>query len=287
MKEFNLFESNDKDFFEFIDRKNDLDYLRLKNNLKNIAASDPNFIIYKIGMREIIDNIFREFKSEKNLNDEYQLPLKYLYETKKYPEIIKIGEKYYCRKLENGFILVDDKGEWILANKLNTNYSDLSVLLSDLFYFGKQHIRLSKLKIEELKLYLNEIKNHLPKLISKYFTFEDLKNYTEHIKSKSLEGEISENKIEKSFVNMGWEILYHGGNGDFIDMIFGIDLIVRNKHSNNIRTIQVKSSRNGVEKASKNPTYNKIDLILNPTSNGFEGIQRVSNNSIKFIKYKD
>ena len=288
IKEFNLFEYNLNDPFgeeiSFFEKKDDPDYIKLKRNLIYLASNDPNFIIYKLGMREIIDNIFDQFKINRNLNKEYQIPFKYLYDTKKYPEIEKRGNEYYCKRFEIGSIMVDENGEWVFANKLNTNYSDLAVLLADLFYYGKLYIQLADYDTEKLKFYLMGIKNHIPRLILKYFTVEDLKQYTEHIKKASAEGELAEDIIEKCFIDMGWKILYRGGNGDFIDMIFGVDIIVQNKNGD-IRTIQVKSSRYGARKAMTNSAYTRIDMILYPQRDGFEGIQRKIDGIIKTVKY--
>jgi hypothetical protein len=54
-------------------------------------------------------------------------------------------------------------------------------------------------------------------------------------------GEEAEDVIEGFLSENGFEILYRGGNGDFLDMIYGTDIIVKHpKHG--IKTIQVKEN---------------------------------------------
>jgi hypothetical protein len=68
---------------------------------------------------------------------------------------------------------------------------------------------LEKVFSKNIKLNINEIKT---------FVNNTIKN--------TYEGEMIENLIEGVLFGNGWKIVHKGGNGDFIDMRFGIDLIV-------------------------------------------------------------
>jgi hypothetical protein len=48
-------------------------------------------------------------------------------------------------------------------------------------------------------------------------------------------------KVINDLTNLGHKILYRGGDGDFIDMKFSVDLIIKTP-SGVIKTIQVKTS---------------------------------------------
>jgi hypothetical protein len=66
-------------------------------------------------------------------------------------------------------------------------------------------------------------------------------NYTNNITRNSKIGEDNENKIKSKLEKNGFEILYQGGDGDFIDMIFGADLII-SREDYGILLVQVKTT---------------------------------------------
>ena len=72
--------------------------------------------------------------------------MEYLHRTGKVDDIIKKSDgTYYTKKLSNCCLVKDENGEWDYVNKLNTNYSDLSELLTTLFLKGGQIDKLSKM----------------------------------------------------------------------------------------------------------------------------------------------
>lgn len=86
-------------------------------------------------------------------------PLSYLYKTKKVDDIIKKTDgTYFSDKLKNYLSCLDENGQWDYVNKLNSNYSDISELLTTLFLKGGQIEMLSKLNVTEIKNYLLSLK---------------------------------------------------------------------------------------------------------------------------------
>ena len=60
--------------------------------------------------------------------------------------------------------------------------------------------------------------------------------------------------------------LYAGGHGDFIDMLYGIDLIMDYKGKTYL--IQVKNTEDQALKSSEYPRYRKLDYFAAPTNFG-------------------
>ena len=100
------------------------------------------------------------------------------------------------------------------------------------------------------------IKNNIP----------DIKKYIGRNRFFSEIGEKAENKVAELFKGKGAEILYQGGDGDFIDMIYGADLIVGK--DDKIYLAQVKSSPVAAGKSLRNAGYRGIDWFCAPTKDG-------------------
>ena len=76
----------------------------------------------------------------------------------------------------------------------------------------------------------------------------------------------------------GFKLLYHGRNGNFIDMKYGIDIIVELEGETFL--VQVKSKASAAKSAMGYTTYKHIDLFVgeSPDKNGVmmydrEGLQ--------------
>ena len=71
---------------------------------------------------------------------------------------------------------------------------------------------------------------------------------------------------------MGYKTLYQGGNGDFIDMKFSIDLIIETSEGI-VKTLQVKSSREGAIKFyneyTKQNRHRAVDILIFPKGDKF------------------
>ena len=78
--------------------------------------------------------------------------------------------------------------------------------------------------------------------------------------------------------------MYQGGDGDFIDMVFGVDLIINS--GGEVFTVQVKSSENQARKFIGSKRYQKIDFIASPTDYGIIMFEH-NGREIKFDKNGD
>lgn len=236
-----------------------------------------------LGLRNIIDEILRPMSTKISDND----IIKYT----KGAEILKNTGKitnnqfnYFVKNLFNKeLVYVNDK--WHPVNKLNANYSDLSVLLIDLLMMSKNNGGLTSIdiintinnttNINEIKNILYKHKHKLSSLFNLYLSSPDvLLSYVENIKKGSEIGEKFENKVLKKLKELGYKILYQGGDGDFIDMLFSIDIIVETPNKE-IKTIQVKTSvtrTNSFLNEFDNGRHRCVDLVIYPENEKYKVI---------------
>ena len=198
-------------------------------------------------------NLRRDIESY--LNDLYtNIPQEDLDKFMKGVEFIKQTGKYSddeieknVERIKNSKLIYID-GEWHYVNKLNTNYSDTSELLTTI---------IEKMgKMDEVYNWLikdpnpERVKNFLLKSIKPNIsnflntTFKDkieILQFTRNSKNNTEIGDAAESKIESILEKNGFTILYRGGNGDLVDMIFGADIIAE-RFDKGIVLFQVKSS---------------------------------------------
>ena len=209
-----------------------------------------------LGLMTIIDKIFKE------QNYTQKIGFKQVAKFNKGLDILKktsMDRDGYIEKqiryklpdgIENARLVLDDSGNWDYVNKLNTNYTELAGLISELISRGiENNPEKGQVVYDDVmndpKEGLLKIKPYLKKLIEFYFIkngngLSDFRSFTTHIRKMSNIGENAEDKIVEKLNDHGIDILYQGGNGDFIDMIFGTDIIVHDKISG-YKTIQVKN----------------------------------------------
>jgi hypothetical protein len=253
-----------------------------------------------LGLQKIIDDILSPLES--NISDEEKS--KHLIGANILKSNGKISDSEYdnfIKQLPNRKYVCVDKdgnitsnGKWGYVNKLNTNYYDLSVLLTELLIrsFNNDSIvskniinsLLSKSSDLDTKEVLMKHKHKLPQLFNTYLTSpNELLNFTKNIQGTSTYGENIENKIVNRLKNIGYDILYQGGNGDFIDMIFSVDFILSSK--NGVVVVQVKSNERQVEKFildHKKGKHKVVDLIVYPTDTKYK-IHIIKDNKVIFI----
>jgi hypothetical protein len=231
-----------------------------------------SFLYRDLGLKNIIDEKRALMGEVKDLNDQYQEPLEMLYKTGKFSEIKKEGGKYHLSKLSNIVTLYDESDKWSYVNKLNTNYADLAELLTELFIRGGIADKLVNKNKLGLKTYLNSIKDKLLGVLNKYFKLDDYKEFVRNTKVLSDRGEKAEEDVKKVLEKFGMKTLYTGGHGDFIDMIFGIDLIMGYKGKTYL--VQVKNTENQAIKSLEYPRYKRLDYFMSPTIFGIIIINR-------------
>jgi hypothetical protein len=129
---------------------------------------------------------------------------------------------------------IDPNGKWHPVNKLNTNFSDLADLLTELLIRSYNSGNVVSKNIlqrvigntsdEECKKILLKHKHKFQQLFDSYLVSpNELLKFTKNIKVNSGYGETLENNIINRLKDIGYNLLYQGGDGDFIDMIFSVD----------------------------------------------------------------
>jgi len=224
-----------------------------------------------LGMMTIIDDIFKEYNYETKLNqkqiDKFNHGIELLKKTSMPIEYIN---SQILNKLPNGInnkkLVLDENGEWHHVNKLNTNYSDLSELLVELIKRGCDNYEKGKIVYDSIMENptrgLLSIKTHLKRLIIHYFIekgkgLDDFKKFTNYSIRMSKIGEEAEDRVSAFLQSKGLSIAYSGGNGDFLDMIFGTDIIIFSPTSNEYKTVQVKNRINDWSKLN----HYKVDWV--------------------------
>jgi hypothetical protein len=176
---------------------------------------------------------------------------------------------------------IDSNGVWNYVNKLNTNYSDIADILTELlirsYTNGSLNSKniidslLSKDSDEESKNILLKHKHKIPQLFTTYLTSPmELLNFTNNIEVNSDYGEKLENNIIKKLKSDGAELLYQGGNGDFIDMLLSVDFIIKTKKG--ISTIQSKSNESQLDTFIidyNNGKHKAVDLVIYPKNSKY------------------
>jgi len=217
-----------------------------------------------LGLMGVVDEMLKDLKIVQDMTEKYQEPLKLLYDTGKF-EKIKLENGIYTheRLLASGLVVGED-GEYDYVNKLNTNYRDLAELITDLLVKGGQLNKLVDKELIGIKKYLENIKPNLLRLLNKYYTPEDLKQFTRNTIGLTKVGDVAEDYVCGVLEKFGMKKLYQGGNGDFIDMLFGVDLIM--EHKGRTITCQVKNRETQTINASKSSQYINIDYFMSPTN---------------------
>ena len=224
------------------------------------------FLYKDLGLKNIINQKIRLMGDVKDLNEKYQEPLELVYNTGRFDDIRKEDGKYYTNKLVDVSTLYDEGGAWHYVNKLNTNYADLAELLTELFIRGNIADKLSSKNKLGLKKYLSSIKDKLINVLDKYISLDEYKSFIRNSKHLSQKGEQAEDDVKKVLENFGMKTLYTGGHGDFIDMLYGVDLIMDYKGKNYL--VQVKNTEDQALKSAEYPRYRKLDYFAAPTNFG-------------------
>ena len=225
-----------------------------------------------LGLKNIINSKLNEMMELKDVNQEYQVPLKLLYDTKKYNQsggydYISEDNGYYENKvLKSVNRVFDSNGKFDYINKLNTNYADLAELLTELLKRGNMVQKLNIKDVLGIRNYLLSIKDKLEKVLDKYIDISEYRSFVRNTTFRSQIGEQAENDVKNILEKYGMKTLYQGGDGDFIDMLFGTDLIMSD--GGKTTTIQVKTKEKQAKSDLSSWKYKKVDFLVAPTDNG-------------------
>jgi hypothetical protein len=269
---------------------NSSDVFNKINNLKSWLSRSNG-----LGLQSVIGSMIESLKTNIS-NEEIQ---KYTTGADLLKSTGKISDSAYNRFIDDlpnkNLVYVD--GKWHPVNKLNTNYSDLAKLLTDLLFKSKNNGRPAATEIidtientndeNEVKNILLKYKDNMGGLFSQYIKSPDeLLGYTDNIKRNSEWGERIENEVVNILLSIpGYELLYQGGDGDFVDMVFSTDLIFKSPR-NEVKTIQVKSSEgqaNAFIKDVSEGRHKAVDILMYPVRDEFK-IYSVKDGETKSIK---
>ena len=243
------------------------------SNLKSWIYKD-----YGLGLQRAIENILSNMSKliDFNKDSKYQIPLQYLKKTGRfddksdyrYIETLPNGT-YYAKCISNFNQVLDSNGNYDPVNKLNTNYYDLSELVFDILSKEDPALVLSSLELSEseFKKSLSDffVGKNLVSLINK--NIPDIRVYVTHNRKMSNIGDFVENFVRDRFLSIGkdgvsmYECIYQGGDGDPIDMVYGVDLIIKKTGMESFKLIQVKSSPSVARIASSESRYSNIDFF--------------------------
>jgi hypothetical protein len=188
-----------------------------------------------------------------------------------------IEEFINTRLSDLAFVYMQDEGGnllWNPVNKLDTNYKDSVNFIMDI-------IRMAK-TFDVNRLYnqlVNGDKSGLVALLKKIESFPDLiynkllsdpTPYTINSLYYSKQGEEIEEFIMNLLVKDGWTLIHRGGDGDPIDVMLGIDLIM--EKNGQVQTIQCKKVWN-IEKLDKT-TMNPVEGAYRITGKPYISKQR-------------
>jgi hypothetical protein len=253
------------------------------NNLKSWLHSG-----YGLSMHNYIDDRLKKISNKINYNKQYQEILEILFnmgvgKDDKDKRIHKTKYGYFLPRLKEVYKVVDENGNWVPINKLNTNYSDLAELITELFIRNGEskdiYDYLIKHDINEFKSMLKKRKQDIYKLLDKHFLeTEELHDFTKNIIFNSKIGSEAENYVKDVLLKKGFNLIYQGGDGDLIDMLYGIDLVMSWKGTNYL--IQVKNSPSVLDGLLKEPKYKWVNLFCSPLNENGE------NYGIKIIEKK-
>lgn len=297
--DFNSKENLSKEEKEEKDKKSEeiiYDFYKLENDISKLKHWIHDSCKYgtKLGMKKMIIKIFKENNYYNNIDEEIKKLKNDIEILKKtdYPKII-LNEKLEKLEeiLEETYLvktMQDGEMKWDPVNKLNTNYVELSRLIVYLIKCainddneklrekGKNlYIRLSSVSNNSYKLKkeLLSMKEIIENMINYYMIVKsktqpidrrvglgDFKKFTSYIKVASRKGERTEKEAINYLKSNGFEILYEGGNGDLMDMLFWVDIIVKHDVFG-YKTIQVKSESS---KYIENRYRNIVDWLMHP-----------------------
>jgi hypothetical protein len=287
-EQLSLFDDYEDTSYKICSHFKDEDQQNLCSNLNSLGK-----FLYSedgLGLQRIIDFKTNQMKKLVDLNNQYQEPLAILWETGKYNQsgrydyISKENDYYQNEAMKSVNRVYDDNGKWDSINKLNTNYSDLAELLTELFIRGNMVGTLKDKNALGLRKYLISIKDKLERVIDKYIKLDEFKSFVRNTKHLSKIGEKAENDVKNILTKAQIDTVYQGGDGDFVDMIFGVDLIVNS--GGEVYTIQVKSNEIQAKESRGLKKYGKIDFTASPTDYGIIMFD-IDNNELKFDKNGD
>ena len=185
-------------------------------------------------------------------------------------------------------MVYDSNGDWSPINKLNTNYSDLAVFITDIFQ--RKHclcVIYNEIKNNNMSSLHNLIKvmNERPTDIYNVFLKGKYDNYVVSNRRNTILGNDSEEYTIDTMTNLGYNLIYQASEGSPIDTKLGVDLIF--EKNGDIFRVQVKTV-GSITKVKETPCQVKLNNP-NKKSGGFEIYKRnpiyVKENNVDLLTF--
>lgn len=222
-----------------------------------------------LGFQSKIEDILNKIGSKIDYNPKKQDILKILYDSGKY------DNSYRSISLKNGYYhtdtliinqVLDSNGNYDPVNKLNTNWFDIAELIYDILESNGKESDLLGMNYGGVRSYL---KNYFDKMnVDSILNSIDIRKYVQNNRARTKIGEEAEDFVRDCFIMKGMNCVFQGGDGDPIDMVYGIDLILHSPKTDKYFFVQVKSDPVAALNACNNWRYSTLDFYCAPIIDG-------------------
>jgi len=242
----------------------------IKNKLNNLY----NFLHSRegLGLQSVIDGLLKPIEKPIPESDKREV-MGWLFKLQSHGKFDKNKLNYLIRSL-HGLRRVEVDGKWHIVNKLNTNYTLLAELVTDLLFESESNDVLQEISEsnseKELQNILLKNKDLIKNLFIENFEPNDLVEIADNKLGESDRiGLATENEVVEWLKNKDWgggnymKVERQGGDGDFIDMKLTADLIV--SFNGRYRIVQVKTSANQAKRFIndvKRGRYKEVDILI-------------------------
>lgn len=242
----------------------------IKNKLNNLY----NFLHRRegLGLQSVIDGLLKPIEKPIPESDKREV-MGWLFKLQSHGKFDKKKLNYLIRSL-HGLRRVEVDGKWHIVNKLNTNYTLLAELVTDLLFESESNDVLQEISEsnseKELQNILLKNKDLIKNLFIENFEPNGLVEIADNKLGESDRiGLATENEVVEWLKNKDWgggnymKVERQGGDGDFIDMKLTADLIV--SFNGRYRIVQVKTSANQAKRFIndvKRGRYKEVDILI-------------------------
>lgn len=242
----------------------------IKNKLNNLY----NFLHRRegLGLQSVIDGLLKPIEKPIPESDKREV-MGWLFKLQSHGKFDKKKLNYLIRSL-HGLRRVEVDGKWHIVNKVNTNYTLLAELVTDLLFESESNDVLQEISEsnseKELQNILLKNKDLIKNLFIENFEPNGLVEIADNKLGESDRiGLATENEVVEWLKNKDWgggnymKVERQGGDGDFIDMKLTADLIV--SFNGRYRIVQVKTSANQAKRFIndvKRGRYKEVDILI-------------------------
>ena len=133
-------------------------------------------------------------------------------------------------KLMSIKMIYDDNGDWMPINKLNTNYSDLSVLVVDILVGeGECICKIIEDFKQSDKTVILDLANRMvedPEYFYQTYLKGNFDKYVENNRRNTLKGNESEMLVVNELIKLGYKLIFMADEGSPIDTKLSVDIIM-------------------------------------------------------------